>query len=284
MRGVGWWPRGRENNGAADYPASRRHCPGSLREGGSSGENIVHNQASLSAHLFPAAGSNPHGTPDTPGTLTPAESFLACGTISPLGAKDGPDATSDQVFARCGQPSAFQATPGLFKRIETRAPGQHPSSLHASEQNVYGAETATSEGLAAAGNGNNAKPRLVTNGQTECVSEAGRQHLSQPPLAEALEGQQGLRKFIPIGPRGHHAQLYSAIDIDERWRFLFGPEGFPAQLTHPLGTMPAQDGVFHTAADAINGNKECNQLHQCRLQVGNQAPQQAPVLSASRGS
>jgi len=284
VRGVGWWPRGRENNGAADYPSGRRNSPGSLRKGGSSGENIVHNQASLPADLFPVAGPNPHGTPDTPGTLTPAESLLAGGTISLLRAKYGPEAISDQVFARCGQPLIFQETPGLLKGVKTRVTGQHASSLHAAEQNVYGAETPASEGPAAAGNRNNAKPWLVTNGQPNRVSEARRQHLSQSPLAEALERQQGLRKFIPIGPRGHHAQLYSAIDIDERWRFLFGPEGFPAKLTHPLGTMPAQDGVFHAAADAINGNQECNQLHQCRLQVGDQAPKQAPVLSASSGS
>jgi hypothetical protein len=204
--------------------------------------------------------------------------------MSPLRAKDGPDAISDQVFARCGQPLVFRETPGLLKSVKTRVPGQHASFLHAAEQNVYGAETPASESLAAAGDRNNAKPWLVTNGQPNCVSEARRQHLSQSPLAEALERQQGLRKFIPIGTRGHHAQLYSAINIDERRRFLFGPEGLPAKLTHPLGTMPAQDGVFHAAADAINGKQECNQLHQCRLQVGNQAPKQAPVLSASSGS
>ncbi|MDR6687028.1 hypothetical protein J2Y41_002591 [Arthrobacter sp. 1088] len=181
--GVGWWPRGRENNGAADYPSRRGHCPGSLRQGGSRGENIVHNQASLPTDLFPVAGSYPHGTPDTPGTLTPAESFLARGTIFPLRAKEGPDANSDQVFASCGQPLVFQEIPGLLKRIKSRAPGQHPPSLHAAEQNVDGAETPASEGPAAAGNGNNAKPRLVTNGQPNCVSEARRQHLGQPPLA-----------------------------------------------------------------------------------------------------
>ena len=284
VRGVGWWPRGRENNGAAYYPSGRRDCPCSLRKRGSSGENIVHNQAPLPTDLFPVARPNPHGTPDTPGTLTPAESFLARGTISTLRAKDGRDANSNQVFASCGQPLVFQETPGLLKGIKTRAAGQHPSSPNAAEQNVYGAETPPSEGLAAAGNRNNAKPWLVTNGQPDCVSEAGRQHLSQSPLAEALERQQGLRKFIPIGPRGHHPQLYSAINIDERRRFLFGPEGLPAKLTQPLGTMPAQDGIFHTAADAINGNQECNQLHQCPLQVGNQAPKQAPVLSAPPGS
>lgn len=255
VRGVGWWPRGRENNGAADYPSGRRHCPCSLRKRGSSGENIVHNQAPLPTDLFPVAGPNPHGTPDTPGPLTPAESFLACGTIPPLRAKDGPDAISDQVFARCGQPPVFQETPGLLKCIKTRTPGQHPSSLHAAEQNVYGAETPASEGLRAAGNRNNAEAWPVTSGQPNCVSEAGRQHLSQSPLAEALEGQQGLRKFIPVGPRGHHAQLYGAIHINQRRRFLFGPEGLPAKLTHPLGTMPAQDGIFHTTADAISGNQ-----------------------------
>lgn len=218
------------------------------------------------------AGSNPHGTPDTPGTLTPAESFLAGGADSLLRAKDGPDAISDQVFASSGQPLVFEEAPCLLKRIKSRVPGQHPSSLHATEQNVYGAETPATERLSAAGNRNKAKSWLITNRQSNCVSERGRQHLSQSQLAKALEGQQGLRKFIPVRPRGHYAQLYSSINIDERRRFLFGTKGLPAKLTHPLGTMRAQDGIFHTAADAINWNKQCHQLHQCRLHIGDQPP------------
>jgi hypothetical protein len=237
------------------------------------------------------AGPNPHGTPDTSGTLTPAESFLAAGTTARVRSKDGADAMSDQLVVTPGQRRSQEEAPSLLKSIQARLLkniqawpfGQHPSSAHTAEQNVHRAETPPSECLAAAGNRNKANPRLIADGRANSVPEARRQDFCQSPLTEAFEREQGLGKFIPVGSCGNDSQLGSAIDIDQRGRFLFGPEGLPAKLAHPLGTLAAQSRIFHAAADAINGNQNCNQFHPCRLQARHQAPQQMPIPSASPG-
>ena len=107
------------------------------------------------------------------------------------------------------------------------------------------------------------------------------QNVGKAPLAVAFEGEEAPGQFIPVRPRRHHTDLRRPIDINQRWRFQFGPERLPAQLTYSTCATAAKHRVFLLTADAVDRNEHSQQINQGALQRGDDPPRSSLVRATT---
>lgn len=92
------------------------------------------------------------------------------------------------------------------------------------EEEMDRTESATAKGGVAAGSRNHTDIRTVSNGSTDGLPQSRGERRSQLSLAQMLERQQDLRKFVPIVAGRDNRQECGAIHRKQGRRLRFSAE------------------------------------------------------------
>lgn len=212
-------------------------CTGSFGERRTGGQDVVDDDAPAAGHAVELPPRNPHRPPDPAGAGTASEALLTAGEA-----------------ARSCPPMR------LPQHIQHRRARRQAPRGGSAEQEVHRAEAPPHECTGAAGDGYQADAGVVGHRSVDRTGQCPGQDPPQLVLAVALERKDSLCKLVPVDPCRDNGKYHAATDIHECRRLRFSPERMLCQVPDPPFAGYAEGQVLHAAADAVNGNRQRQQL------------------------